>query len=234
MVWNAMLDKTHRCGKKRGKNILVVQPDQHGKRWMLHSLLAFPSTSKNTKNTNFTFMSSNIKKHEFPRIFQKLWYRCVKLQGHLLPVFIPFFPHLQVFLWSDAFPNCHSARPFLFLLSFLSSEAIFLFYSFHHTRHRIYHIQFVLICEICTDLWDLYSCDLWDLYRFVRFDFRFARRPMVLPDRAPFYIRLRRRFFSRFARNLSNLFKSFKSCCLEWFVWFVPICKISARQGTLF
>ena len=26
--------------------------------------------------------------------------------------------------------------------------------------------------------------DLYDLYRFVRFDFRFARRPMVLPVRA--------------------------------------------------
>ena len=52
-----------------------------------------------------------------------------------------FFPHLQVFLWSYAFPNCHSARPFLFLLSFLSSEAIFLFFSFHHIQHLIYHIR---------------------------------------------------------------------------------------------
>ena len=35
-----MLDKTPEGGNKKYKNILVVQPNLHGKRRMLHSLLA--------------------------------------------------------------------------------------------------------------------------------------------------------------------------------------------------
>ena len=81
-----------------------------------------------------------------------------------------FFPHLQVFLWSCAFPNCHSARPFLFLLFlFIQRSDFFIIFFFitHNIVYTIYNLYWfvkfvpiceictVAICEICTDLYDL-------------------------------------------------------------------------------
>ena len=70
---------------------------------------------------------------------------------------------------------------------------------------------------VWNDLWDLYN-----LYRFVRFDFRFARRPMVLPVRAPFFSRLRRR------KNYGTLTVK-KSCPIR--VQFMVILWQAKRKG---
>ena len=63
----------------------------------------------------------------------------------MLPSFACFYSFFStpsgVFMKLCVSKLSHSARPFLFLLSFLSSEAIFLFFSFHHIQHLIYHIR---------------------------------------------------------------------------------------------
>ena len=139
MVWNAMLDKTHRCGKKKG--------EKHSCRSTL------PSTAREV-NTNF---------HEFSKNCDIDVTSC---EGIFCLFLFHFFPHLQVFLWSCAFPNCHSARPFLFLLFlFIQRSDFFIIFFFITTLHIPYtqiifqifflFVWFVTICEICNDLYDL-------------------------------------------------------------------------------
>ena len=90
------LDTTHRCGKKRNKNILAHSATETFI-WPCASIICL-----------FLFL---------------------------------FFTPSGVFMKLCVSKLSHSARPFLFLLSFLSSEAIFLYFSFHHILHLIYHIR---------------------------------------------------------------------------------------------
>ena len=219
MVWNAMLDKTHRCGKKDIKTFLSFNPTCMARdECFIHCLHVHQHRkTRKTRILHLCPLTSNIKKHEFPRIFQKLWYRyrCVKLQGHLLPIFIPFFSTPSgVFMKRCVSKLSFSTTLFIPFISFYPAKRFFiLFFSSHTTSYIPY--------TICTDL--------WNLYRFVRFDFRFARRPMVLPDRAHFYSRLRRRIFLVASReifqiysNLSNLVVWNDLYDLYRFVRFLP------------
>ena len=96
---------------------------------------------------------------------------------HHLPVFLSFFPCLGIFYQASAF----SKMTKIFILFIKRSDFFILFFSSHITSH---------IRELSTLFKSFNSFSyLLDLYRFVRFDFRFARRPMVLPVRAlPFSI----------------------------------------------